>query len=77
MLSNQVRECLRHGEECMQQALAQTDLKLRRDYLIIAGCWLKLSQELSELPPDFSEPARQAAQAQLNEGREERISMAR
>jgi hypothetical protein len=56
MLSNQVqvRECLRHGEECMQQAAAQTDPKLRRDYLIIAACWLKLIRELSELPAGFS-----------------------
>jgi hypothetical protein len=53
MLSNQVRECLLHAEECMQQALAQTDLKLRRDYLIITACWLKLGDELSELAADF------------------------
>ena len=70
MLSNQVRECLRHAEDCLQQAASQTDPKLRRDYFIIAGCWLKLSRELSELPADF------LAQAKLKEGMEERTSLA-
>ena len=48
--SNQVRECLRHAEDCAQQAASQTNPKLRRDYLIIGAYWLKLSQELSERP---------------------------
>ncbi|MGB8633597.1 MAG: hypothetical protein WCD69_30190 [Xanthobacteraceae bacterium] len=70
MLNNQVRECLRHAEDCMQQATTQTDPKLRRNYLIIAACWLKLSSELSELA-DFSQPKRQGQQfapAKLDEG---------
>jgi hypothetical protein len=46
MLTNQVRECFRHAEECMQQAAAQTDPLLRRDYLIIGACWLKLIREI-------------------------------
>jgi hypothetical protein len=75
MLSNQVRECLWHAEDCMQQAATQTDPKLRRDYLIIAGCWLKLTQELSELPADFSKPERPVQQvtapAKLKQGMEE------
>jgi hypothetical protein len=50
MLSNQVRECLRYVEDCMEQAARQSDPKLRRDYLIIGACWLKLIRELSELP---------------------------
>jgi hypothetical protein len=49
-LSDQVRECLRHAEDCAQQAASQTDPQLRRDYLIIGACWLKLSSELSETP---------------------------
>jgi hypothetical protein len=53
-LSDQVRECIRQAEGCMQQAASQTDPKLRRNYLIIAACWLKLSHELSELPANFS-----------------------
>jgi hypothetical protein len=69
MLSNRVRECFRHAEECMQQAATQTDPKLRRDYLIIGACWLKLIRELSELPADFSEPERQSpAPAKPKEG---------
>jgi hypothetical protein len=47
-LNNQVSECLRHAEDCVQQAASQTDPKLRQDYLIIATCWLKLSYELSD-----------------------------
>jgi len=53
-LSDQVRKCLRHAEDCLQRAASQTDPKLRRDFLIIAACWLKLSHELSELPANFS-----------------------
>jgi hypothetical protein len=75
MVSNQVRECFRHAEDCMQQAVTQTDPKLRRDYLIIGACWLKLIRELTELPANFSKPVRQgrqfAAPAQLKEGVEE------
>jgi hypothetical protein len=70
MLSDHVRECLRHAEDCLQQAASLTDPKLRQDYFIIAGCWLKLSRELSELPADFSAPAK------LKKGMEERTSLA-
>jgi hypothetical protein len=78
MLSSQIRECLRHAEDCMQQAASQTDPKLRKHYLIIGACWLKLSQQLSELPADFSKPKRQGQQftapAKVKGGVEERIS---
>jgi hypothetical protein len=60
-LSDQVRECLRHADDCVQQAASQTDPKLRRNYLIIGACWLKLGSELSELS-DFSQPKRQGQQ---------------
>jgi hypothetical protein len=53
-LSNQVHECLRHAEDCVQRAASQTDPKLRRHFLIIGACWLKLSQVLSELPANFA-----------------------
>jgi hypothetical protein len=57
----------------MRQASAQTDPKLRKHYLIIGDCWLKLSQQLSELPADFLKPKRQDQQftAPLKEGMEE------
>jgi len=53
MFSDQVRECLRRADDCVQQAASQTDSELRKHYFIMGGCWLKLSQELSELPIDF------------------------
>jgi hypothetical protein len=59
---DQVLECLRHAEDCLQQAARQTDPKLRQDYFIIAGCWLKLSRELSELPAESSKPELQGQQ---------------
>ena len=52
MLSSQVSECLRHTEDCVQQAALQTDPKLRQNYSILAACWLKLGQRLSELSAD-------------------------
>jgi hypothetical protein len=74
-LSNQVSECLRQAEDCVQRAASQTDPKLRQDYLIIGACWLKLSSELSELLANFSQPKRQgqepAAPAKLEEGTDE------
>ena len=70
-LSDQVSECLRHAEDCVQQATSQTDPKSRQDYLIIGACWLKLSSELSKLA-DFSNLKRQGQQftapAKLDEG---------
>jgi hypothetical protein len=73
-------ECLRHAEDCMQRAASQTDPKLRKHYLIIGACWLKLSQQLSELPADFSKPKRQdrqfTAPVKLKEGMEKGTSPA-
>jgi hypothetical protein len=70
-MSDQVRECLRHADDCVQQAASQTDPKRRQDYLILGACWLKLSSELSELA-DFSQPKRQRQQftapAKLDKG---------
>jgi hypothetical protein len=48
-LSDKVRECLGHAEDCVQQATSQTDPKLRQHFLILGACWLKLGSELSEL----------------------------
>lgn len=53
-LSDHVSERLRHAEDCVQRAASLTDPKLRRDYLIIGGCWLKLGSELSDRLADFS-----------------------
>jgi hypothetical protein len=70
MLSDRVRECLRHGEECVRQAAVQTDPKLRRDYLIIAACWVKLIRVLERQDQQFT------AAAKLKEGVEEGTSLA-
>ena len=51
--SDQVRECLHHAEDCVQQAASQTDPKLRQDFLILGACWLKLGYELSERLANF------------------------
>jgi hypothetical protein len=63
MLSDRVRECLRHAEECMRQVAAQTDPKLRRDYLIIGACWLKLIRELERLDRQFTAPLKEGMEA--------------
>jgi hypothetical protein len=52
-----------------------SDPKLRRDYLIVGACWLKLIREVSELSGDFSKPELQGQQftapVKLKEGVEE------
>jgi hypothetical protein len=47
-LNDHVRECLRHAEDCVQEAASQTNPKRRREYLSIGACWLKLCYELSD-----------------------------
>lgn len=49
-LSENVRECYRHAEDCERQASLQTDPALRQDFLDTAARWVKLarSYELSE-----------------------------
>lgn len=43
-LSDEIRECLRHAEDCARQAEAQRDLKLRQDFLDLEVRWLKLAR---------------------------------
>ncbi len=45
-LSEQVRECLDHAEECARKAAAQTDPALREDYLMLEKRWLNLAQSM-------------------------------
>lgn len=49
-LSDKIRECHKHAEDCQRRASEQTDPALRQDFLNTAGHWLKLaaSYELSE-----------------------------
>jgi len=62
-LSEQIRECLQHAEDCAQKAAAQTDSKLKEDFLDMERRWLFLarSYKLTERVTDFSaETKRQA-----------------
>jgi hypothetical protein len=62
-LSEQIRVCLEHAEDCMRQADAQSDPKLKADFLDMERRWLFLarSYEFTERLDDFSgETKRQA-----------------
>ena len=43
-LSEQIRECLQHAEDCARQAAAQTDQKLKQNFLDKERRWLMLAQ---------------------------------
>ena len=62
-LSEQIRECLQHAENCARKAAAQTDSKLREDFLELEQRWLFLarSYELTERLGDFSDEAKRDA----------------
>jgi hypothetical protein len=65
-LSEQIRECLQHAEDCARKAAAQTDPKLKEDFLDMERRWLFLarSYEFTERISDFSaETKRQAKQS--------------
>jgi hypothetical protein len=56
-LSEQMRECLQHAEDCARKAAAQPDgSPLRQDYLEMEKRWLSLSRsiELGERLDDFA-----------------------
>ena len=55
-LSEQIRECLRHAEDCARNAAAQTDPQLKKDFFEMERCWLFLarSYELTERVTDFA-----------------------
>jgi hypothetical protein len=60
LVSDQVRECLRHADGCSRMAASQSDLKLRQEFLEAEALWLKLahSYELTERLADFSKSRR-------------------
>ena len=63
-LSEQIRDCLRHAEDCARQAAAQTCPKLKEDFLDMERRWLFLarSYEFTERVTNFSaETKRQAS----------------
>ena len=54
--SEQIRECLKHAEDCACQAAAQTDQKLKQDFLDKERRWLMLAQsyDFTQRFSDFS-----------------------
>jgi hypothetical protein len=62
-LSEQIRECLRHAEDCARQAAAQTCPKLKEDFLDMERRWLFLarSYEFTERITDFSAATKRQA----------------
>ncbi len=59
-LSEQIRECYAHAEDCARKAAAQTDQVLKQDFLDMERRWLNLakSYELSRRLDDFSKEAK-------------------
>jgi hypothetical protein len=43
-LSEQIRDCLQHAEDCAQKAAAQTDPELKQDFLVMERRWLFLAR---------------------------------
>jgi hypothetical protein len=43
-LSEQIRECLQHAENCARKAAAQTDPKLKQDFFELEQRWLFLAR---------------------------------
>ena len=62
-LSEQIRECLEHAEECARKAGAQTDPKIKADFLDLERRWMLLarSYEFTERLTDFSGETRRNA----------------
>lgn len=56
-LSGDIRECLQHAEDCARKAAAQTDPKVKQDFLDLEQRWLSLarSYEFTERIGDFSQ----------------------
>jgi hypothetical protein len=59
-LSKQIRDCLDHAEDCARQAAAETDPKLKEDFLNMERRWLVLAQSygFTQRLGDFSDEAK-------------------
>src|SRR5438874_6349671 len=68
-VSEQIRECLKHAEDCACKAAAQTDQKLKQDFLDNERRWLMLAQsyDFTQRLGDFSDQAKRKAD-DLNTG---------
>jgi hypothetical protein len=62
-LSEQIRQCLQHANDCELKAAAQTDPKLKQDFLEMEQRWLRLarSYEFTERLGDFSDETKRQA----------------
>jgi hypothetical protein len=67
-LSEQVRHCLRHADDCAREAAAQTCPKMKADFLDLERRWLSLarSYEFSERLNDFCTGTKRRAEVFLN-----------
>jgi len=56
-LSEQIRNCFQHAEECVRKAAEQTDPQLKQDFLDLEKRWLLLARsfEFNERLSDFSD----------------------
>src|SRR5262249_20797961 len=56
-LSEQIRNCFRHAEDCARKAAEQTDPNLKQDFLELEESWLFLARsfEYNERLSDFSD----------------------
>ena len=56
--SEEMRECYQQAVHCAQQADAQTDSKVKKQFLELSRLWLLLAHghELSKAPTDLSKP---------------------
>jgi hypothetical protein len=59
-LSEEVRECYQHAEDCAAKAAAQTNPKTKENFLFLERRWLFLarSYEFTERLSDFSDEAK-------------------
>lgn len=74
--SEQIRKCLQHSEYCARKAAAQTDPKLKEDFLDMERRWLFLarSYDFTEGLGDFSRKTeRQGRQIPEAAGRSSRM----
>jgi hypothetical protein len=53
-LSEKIRECYRHAEDCERQAAWQTNPDLRKSFLDTAASWVKLAKTYESMREDGS-----------------------
>ena len=56
-LSEQIRDCYRHAQDCARKAAEQTDPNLKQDFLVIERRWRSLAggYEIAQHLTDFSD----------------------